>query len=283
LLTGELALTAMFISHVCLLVALFFLHRLALLFDYSVADADRAIFYLALFPTSHFLSLPMTESMFLACTICSFYFAKREKWLAAALFGILASTTRQIGLVLLPALAVLYWETYRPLNSISKLRKSGLALLLIPTGLVAFMVYLHNLTGNYLAFNQVQVAWGRELGMFWTVMFQYLKNPAEIAVSWDFKLLNFAALLLGVTAIVVLFKQRRFSLAVYMLLTVFITSSSSLLQSQARYMMALFPIFLVLSSLGRNFYVDQTLRTVSAALLALMTALFAAHYTLALS
>lgn len=281
--TGEYALTGMFISHLCFLIGLYLLHRVALLFGFSMADADRAVFYLGVFPSSYFFSLPVSESVFFMITLSSFYFARREKWLLAGLLGALASGTRVTGVLLLPALAVLYWEMYRPISSFSKLRKSGLALLLVPAGLLGFMFYLRVITGNFMAFTGIQIAWGRRLSPFWMVLIEYLGNPAEIGAYWNFKLLNFVATVLALTCSVVLVRQKRFALALYTCISVLIATSTATLQSQARYTVVLFPVFLVLAVFGRNHWIDQTVRTISIALLGLMTALFAAHYTLALS
>ena len=191
--TGEFVITGIALSHICFLLALFLLHRVALLFGFSADDADRSLFYLAVFPTSYFFSLPLPESLFLMLTIASFFFAKSERWLLAGLFGALASATRTTGVLLLPALAVLYWEMYRPLRSIRTWRKDGLALLLVPAGLLSFMIYLHLITGNALAFKGAMAAWGRKAGFFFSPLLDYLNHPAEVAAHWDFRLLNFSA------------------------------------------------------------------------------------------
>jgi len=56
-----------------------------------------------------------------------------------------------------------------------------------------------------------------------------------------------------------------------------------LLQSQARYAMVVFPAYMVLARAGRRERVDQLIRAIFLVLFALMTALFAAHFTIALS
>lgn len=282
-LTGEFVITGMVLSHICFLLALFLLHRLALLFGLTVDDADRSLFYLAVFPVSYFFSLPLSESLFLMLTVASFYFAKAERWWLAGLCGALASATRVTGVLLLPALAVLYWEMYRPLRPVRALRKDGLALLLVPTGIGSFMVYLHVITGNALAFKDAQAAWGRKFGYFFTPLFDYLRHPGEIAAHWDLRLLNFLAVVVGLASGVALLKRRQFALGTYVLLPLLVALSSALLQSQARYTMVVFPIYLVLAEAGRRSHVDQTIRAVFLVLLALMSALFAAHFTVALS
>src|SRR6185295_4456315 len=271
------------LSHLCFLLALFLLHRLSLLFGMSADDADRSLFYLAFFPTSYFFSIPLPEALLLMLTVASFYFAKSERWWLAGLCGAFASATRTTGVLLLPALAILFWEMYRPLRPLRALRKDGLALLLVPAGLVSFMIYLHVITGNALAFKGAMAAWGRKAGFFFTPLLDYLGHPAEIAAHWDFRLLNFSAVAIALACGIALLKRRQFALATYTLLVVLVALSSALLQSQARYAMVVFPVYLALAVWGRHARIDQTIRAVFLVLFALMSALFAAHFTLALS
>lgn len=285
-LTGEFVLTGMALSHLFFLAALFLLHRVCIQFGLSADDADRGVFFLAVFPTSYFFSLPLPESLFLMLTVGSFYFGKAERWWLAGLCGGLASATRTSGILLLPALALLYWETYRPalqLRSARTWRKDALALLLVPCGLLAFMIYLHFLTGNALAFKGAMAAWGRKAGLFIDPLFEYLRHPGELAAHWNFKLVNFLAVVLALACGVALVRRRQYPLAVYTLLSLLVALSSALLQSQARYAMVVFPVYIVLATWSRRAKVDQLIRTVFVALWALMTALFAAHFTLALS
>ena len=273
----------MALSHICFLLALFLLHRVSLLFGLSMDDADRCLSYVAFFPTSYFFSLPLPESLFFLLTVASFYFAKSERWWFAGLCGALASATRTTGILLLPALALLYWEMYRPLRNVHALRKDGLALLLIPTGLVSFMIYLHRVTGNPFAFKDAMAAWGRKAGIFLFPLYDYLRHPAEIVAHWDFKLLNFLAVVIVLACGAALLRQRKFALAAYTLLAVLVALSSALLQSQARYAMVVFPVYMVLGTLGRHQHLDQWIRAVFLVLFVVLTALFAAHFTFALS
>jgi hypothetical protein len=279
-LTSEFVLTGMALSQLFFLLSLFLLHRLCLSFGLTANAADRCLCYLAFFPTSYFFSLPLPEALFLMLTVGSFYLAKRERWWLAGLCGAFASATRTTGVLLLPALAVLYWQTYRPLRS---LRKDMLALLLIPGGLVGFMIYLKTITGNPFAFGGAMVAWGRKAGFFLRPLADYLRHPAEIATHWDFRLLNFLAAVLALAAGVVLLRRRQFALGTYTLLSALVALSSTILQSQTRYMMVVFPIYLVLATWARHPKVNQTIFAFFLVLFALMTALFAAHFTVALS
>lgn len=282
-LTGEFLLTGMALSHFFFLLALFLLHRVCLRFGLTADDADRCLSYVAFFPTSYFFSLPLSEALFLMLSVGSFYFAKSERWWLAGSCGAFASATRTTGVLLLPALAILYWQKYRPLRQKGPWRKDILALLLVPAGLVGFMIYLKLVTGNAFAFKGAMAAWGRQGGFFLWPLFDYLRHPAEIATHWDFRLLNFLAAVLALACGAVLLKRRQFDLACYTLLSVLVALSSTLLQSQARYMMVVFPLYLVLATWGRRAPVDRMIFAIFLVLFGLMTAMFAAHFTLALS
>ncbi|MDQ1729757.1 MAG: hypothetical protein QOD33_1882 [Pyrinomonadaceae bacterium] len=279
-LSGEFTLTGMVVSHLCFFFALILLHKTALAFGLASDAADRAIFYLAIFPTSYFFSLPLTESLFLLLTVASFYFAKRERWWIAGLCGALASATRVTGVLLLPALLVLYWQTYR---HFWPPRRKLLALFLVPAGLLSFMLYLRGITGNAFAFKGALAAWGRTSGFFLMPLLAYLRHPLELVGPWNPHFLNFWAAAITIVAGLVLLRRREYALACYTLLCVLVALSSVLLQSQARYAMVVFPTFLVLASWGRRQAVDTAVRTASLVLLSLMTALFAAHFSVALS
>jgi hypothetical protein len=277
-LTGGLALTGMALSTLLFLLALVVLYKTTLAFNYDAATADRTVFYLAAFPVSYFFSLPMTESLFLLLTVGSFYAARREAWWTAGILGALSSATRVTGVLLLPVLCVLYWQQHR-----GRPRADVLKLLLVPLGLLAFMYYLDLITGDALAFRHVLGSWGRQSGFFLRPLFQFLRHPQEVSMFWDFRLLNFTVSIGALVCGVWLLKRREWALALYALLGVVIPLSSQLLQSHARYVMVVFPVFIVLGVWGRHPRVDQLIRAVLVVLLGLMSALFAAHFTIALS
>ena len=279
-LTGDLPLTGVLLSTLLLLPALFLLHRTALAFGLDARAADRAVFYVAAFPVSYFFSLPLTESLFLLLTVGSFYAAKRERWLVAGVLGALASATRVTGVLLFPALALLYWETYRTL----KPRLNFLPLLLVPAGLLSFMLFLYRTTGNALAFRDITVeAWGRRPQFFLTTLLSYLAHPLAVAEPWDFRLLNFLAASAALACGLVLLKRRQWSLACYALASTIVALSNALLHSQARYAMVVFPAFMVVAAAARTPRVDQAIRTAFLILLTLMTVLYSMHVDIAMA
>jgi hypothetical protein len=145
------------------------------------------------------------------------------------------------------------------------------------------MIYLHWVTGNAFAFKGAMAAWGRQAGFFFSPLLNYMRHPAEIAAHWDLRLLNFLAVVTVLACGAALLKRRQFALATYTIFCALVALSSALLQSQARYAMVVFPIYMVLGRLGRRGNIDQSIRAIFLVLFSLLTALFAAHFTLALS
>jgi hypothetical protein len=258
--------------------ALILLYKLARQLNYDNSSAGRAVFYLAAFPVSYFFSLPMPEALFLLLTVSSFYAAVNGKWLLAGGTGALASATRLNGVLLLPAVLILCWQRRETWS-----KRQILGLCLIPAGLLAYMLFSWERTGNSLAFADAGYLWGRHPTFFLNPLLTYFRKPYEIALPWNFILLNVAAALLAFACSYLLIKQRQWALAAYTLLTVLVPLSSSSVLSVARYMSVCFPIFIALSTAGRSSRIDQTIRAVFIALLGLMTALFAARFTMALT
>ncbi|MEA2176405.1 MAG: hypothetical protein QOD00_3997 [Blastocatellia bacterium] len=279
-LTGEYALTGSFLSNIFLLLALVLTHQTVRAFGYHESDADRTIFYMAAFPTSYFFSLPVTESLFLLLTVGCFLAARRGRWWLAGILGALATATRPTGILIMPGLLVQYWQTHRGEKF---WRKELLALLPVPLGLLAFMFFLRETTGDALAFLKVQAAWGHRAGFFLRPLFDYLTNPLEISVRWDFRLLNFAAAVTTLACGIILAKRRQWSLSLYTLLCIIVPLSALALQSISRYALTIFPIFIILALAGRRPRLDQTIRAIFLTLLALMTAIFAIHFSTAMS
>src|SRR4051812_3693066 len=72
--------------------------------DHSERTAQLAVLFLFIFPTSYFLHIPYTESLFLALVIGAFLAARKRSWIVAGIVGGLACLTRINGLLLVPAL-----------------------------------------------------------------------------------------------------------------------------------------------------------------------------------
>jgi hypothetical protein len=90
--------------------ALTLLYRFCQVYLKDEAIAPWAVTLTALFPLGHFFSAPMSEGIYLAMTLGTFYFAARGNFWAAALCGFLATLARTQGVLLAPLALLLYAE-----------------------------------------------------------------------------------------------------------------------------------------------------------------------------
>lgn len=276
--THEYQLTAMFMNTLLFLPALFFCHKTILAMGMEASVADRAVFYLAIYPTSYFFSLPMSETLYLLLSAASFWSAARDRWYLAGIAGALTSVTRNPGILLFPALLILYYEQYG-----FRFARKLLGVLLVPLGLLSYMVFLYRITGNAFAAYQIQHAWGRNFS--WNIvspLWKYLTESGMLAQPWYLAGFHFAACVLGLAAALLLLKWRRWSLGFYVIAGILLPLASGSLASLTRYVMVLFPVFIPLAFAGRSSEkIDQAIRALFLVLLTLLSAMFAAHFSFA--
>jgi len=96
-------------------------------------------------------------------------------------------------------------------------------------------------------------------------------------------LLHAATAFLGFFCIYVLVRRREWALTLYTSLSIFVPLSSGPLQSLERYTMGFFPVFIALAIAAKSERSDQSIRFVFVFLLGVMTLLYAANFTNALS
>lgn len=273
------AIVGLAVSHVAFLIGLVGLIKLMRL-DYKSEIASFTVLLLLFFPTSFYFASFYTESLFFALVVWSFYFARQKKWFYASLLGGVASATKVVGIVLLPALVAEYlWGseqlpviiskvqrfngfgrlTARKLRANSALRSNSckaVFLLLIPAGLIFYMIYLKNKTGDPLEFFHSIEIFGqqRTAGLillpqvFYRYIFKIIPNinydyfPVVFATWLEFV----AAIVFGILAILG-FLKLRLSYAIYLALGYLIPTLSGSFSSLPRYVLVLFPGFILAS------------------------------------
>jgi hypothetical protein len=251
---SDYAMAGMLVSNLAFIAAMLLVAAAGLRLGATEEEIERAVFFLAFFPTSYFFSLPLTESLFLCVSAAAFLFAAQGRWWAAGLFGAAAASTRLVGVLLLPALFLL------PARS----RRVKLWLLLIPAATGAFMLYLHRLTGDALAFVHAQTLWHRGQ---WEFSF-IASRP------WNFVLLNAAAALFLIVAAIDLARRRQWAFAIYVAAAVAIPLSTGSVQSIARYAVVVFPAFLWLAQRTTDRAVERLVGGIFIVLLGWMVAMF---------
>lgn len=268
--TGEFPLTGIVLANLFFFLALIVVHRLALALQFDTLTADRAVLALALFPVSYFFALPWTESLFLLLSASCFLSALRERWWLAGIFAALAATTRITGLFLLPALVILLWQARGRTR-----RSAWLALALAPLAFAGFALHLHDVTGDALAFMHIQGAFSRPAHPTFEAVEWAVRRWDWIIQGWNFRWLNAAAMLAGLAAAVWFAWRRQFALAIFLALGLAAPLNTATVMSGARYAMGLFPFALAIGAWSARRHVEIALWTICAALLALMSALYA--------
>jgi hypothetical protein len=268
--TGEFPLTGILLANLCFFFALIVVHRLTLAIGFDILAADRAVLALALFPVSYFFSLPWTESLFLLLSASCFLAALRERWWLAGVLAAFAAVTRISGLFLLPALAILLWQARKRTSP-----AAWLALAIAPIAFAAFAFHLHAVTGDALAFLHIQGAFARPAHPTLEAVEWALRRWDWIIEGWNFRWLNATAMLAGIAAAIWLAWKRQWALAVFLALGLAAPLNTATVMSGARYAIGLFPFAIALGAWTHRRHVEIALWTIGAALLALMSALYA--------
>jgi hypothetical protein len=127
--------------------------------ELSERIARTTVLYLAIFPTSFFLFAPYSEAPFLLLSVTAFWAARRNRWGMAALAGAGAALTRNVGLLLVPALLVEALQQQREDGGRLLPRLAGAGAPAI--GTFAYLAYWGWRTGDWLTPLTVQQGWQR--------------------------------------------------------------------------------------------------------------------------
>lgn len=111
-LTGDTLGAGMLISNVSFWLALVAIYRIAS-DRFGPVAAGRAIILFCLYPFNVFFAAVCPDSLLLAAASWTFYLGERSFWVGAATCASLASVTCPSGMLVLPALALLYFEGKR--------------------------------------------------------------------------------------------------------------------------------------------------------------------------
>ena len=272
--------------------ALYFVYQVAL-DDWGHRVARGTVLALAFFPTTFFLNAAYTESLFLALSAGSVWAVRvRKDLLLACVLAGLASATRNVGVFLIVPLA------YEWINNLDRYRWRGAYLLLVPSGLVAYMGYLWARFGDPILFYTAQEDWGREatgplvtVGRAWASAVEGAGRLLDTGLWTDPTLGNLANHLAGagnltnlaffVFAVAILlagFRDLPPSLTLYGLLliapaTLFGTAQSPLMGTP-RYVLVAFPLFIVLGLLSKERWLFRGWLAFSTILSLMLCALF---------
>ena len=297
-LVGDAVIAGLLVANGALLFASLLFYRLVAM-QWGESLAERALWYLLIFPTAFFGSAIYSESLFLLAAIGALYSARRGRWGIAAVFAFGAGLARLVGLIVAPML-LLEWlrqrraaagepATVGPPGRLqatpTAIAATLAAVLAAPAGLLAYMAYLWRDFGDPLAFAHAAAAWERQPRPPGETLVALLRPPPG---GW-LQALRAGALPLNdwfdlgivlfflATAFMLLYRQQWVE-GLFVWLGVMLPISSGLLMSQRRYVWVLFPVYVLLARWGRRPWADRLITALFLSLQVLFIVLFANGY-----
>jgi hypothetical protein len=282
--------------------ALVVFHRLARR-EWGDEVANRAIWLLAFFPTAFFFSAVYSESYFLLFTLLAFCLAGGGRWWQAGLAGALAALTRNLGVLLVIPLGIMFLKAHgvRP----RRWPATWPAVAIPVAGPVIYMAALWFEYRDPLLTLDAQKGWAREQAMPWTT-FQMafdqwdLSWLSELLASPTWSTLTSTTVRLGFAeseSLDIVFTVVAIPLLVYALaklpieygvyalalfaLPLFSPSTIHPLMSMSRFFIVIFPLFIVLAMLTRRRIAFTLALVPSVALLAMLTLQFSTWHWVA--
>jgi hypothetical protein len=240
---------SLLVSNLAFLGALVMLHGLTRIEGMSDAAARRTILFIAVFPTAFFFLAPYSEALFLLLSVSTFWFARRDRWGAAALTGALAALTRSIGVLLIPALVVEAVVRSRGSRTLGPRLGARLgAALAVGIGPLAYFAYWSARFGDPWAPYHAQERWGRDPTFPLASLVDGIRLAASLGSYWAVD-----ALVLGIVIAAVLAGVGwiRSPYLVYAAASLLLPLSDPLLGrpllSMPRFVVVIFPAFWVLA------------------------------------
>lgn len=257
--------TAVILASTLFLFALQSLRKLLEL-DFSKEVVGKTIFYLVIFPTSFFFVCVYSESLFLLLALLSFYFARKDQWILATFFGALLMVTRFVGIVILPALIYEFVTSNYFLlarKNWYELIKMMVLFLTMPIGLILYALFNYIKFGNFFYFISAQgeVANYRTVNsiiLFPQTIVRYIRIFASFQTrqyEWWVALLEIAFFIfVSIILYLGIKKKLRPSYMIFTLLGFLMPVSSGTFSGLPRYVIVLFPVFVILSVIKNKFF-----------------------------
>jgi hypothetical protein len=219
--------------------------------------ARNAVWFLFIFPTAYFLHVGYTESLFLALTLGCVFAARTERWWLAGLLGALASMTRVNGLLLGP---VLFVEALQQFVLTRRINWRWLWMGLVPLGFLVYLAINYHVTGDPFTFSKImEEHWFKKLAPPWSGLRElWSRLPGDVTegpYEFFFIVVCFVCLVWSCISL-------RPSYALWVTLNWILIISTSFILSVPRYMLTLFPIFILFARATTNRPLPYALLTV---------------------
>jgi hypothetical protein len=292
LVVGDPFIAGLVISNVAGLGMLIALYRLVEE-DFDSERAYRTALYLSVFPTAFFFAAAYTEALFLLLALLSFYCMRRGNWWLAGVFGFFATLTRSTGLLLLFPFCYEYLRQHQFKLKTIHFDVFGGTLIVAALGL--FMLYCYHRFHSFFPFTRAEhFMWSRDPQSPWFIIKNVIAGIAQSNGLLSFHALRNiidASQILLILVLIILavvgpwrFPRRLWVYAIYAIVLFIVLQTSPVrvnpirgpfpLQSFPRYMLEVFPAFIVLAGLGKYRTVHLSYVMVSGVVLFVLLSLF---------
>lgn len=236
---------------------LFFIALLIMSYLYIIetrGNAKEGLFFVIIMTFgiySFYFSVLYTESLYLFLLVTSLYFLHKRNYLLVGIFGALLSATRNMGVMLVFAVAVQYlYDYFKNNKSIKKILSDTfkntnliLGVSLIPLGLFLYMSHLWRLLGDPMAFSNVQIAWAKKISNPVTNLISAYSKGGGLAASYLLLWVVFSF-----ACIVWLIANKRYAESILGIIFILIPLSTGF-QSLPRYIIGSFVYYLAFSDI----------------------------------
>ena len=208
--------------------------------------ARRTVLYFYLFPIAYFFTVPYSESLFLMFILASFYFAQERRWVWVGVFAMFACGTRLTGPALMAGLLVEAWHQGRDRRFWLRAFFASFCL----AGLGTYLFVNWQVGGNPFAFLHIQNEYFSVSAAYpWVPIREAITGIVQGGLGRDYILVYWGtliAVLLSGCLLLAGIRKVRPSYQVYAWAGLLIPLSTSWLISLPRFILPLFPIFMVL-------------------------------------
>lgn len=281
---GNYFIAGLILSNTLLILGLIFLYKL-LKIDHPDSVCRQSLIFLLAFPTAFFFGSIYSESLFLFLLTASFYYARKNNFIVSSILGGLLSATRLPGVFILPALLTEIWLGKR-------LKRNLLNILFVlgsSMGLILYSFYNFSKWGNPFQFILAQGDLSNSRSVTSLVfplqtLYRYIKIFISVPINqfeWWIALLEAGLFIFGVVILLLGIRYKiRLSYLLFSFLAFLLPSFSGTFSGLPRYMLILFPIFLVLA-LIKNRFIKISYVLASVLLQLVLLAYFARGYYIA--
>ncbi|MDQ3345303.1 MAG: hypothetical protein M3473_03265 [Chloroflexota bacterium] len=251
--------------------------------SHGIVIARRAALYLGIFPSAFFLFAPFTEALFLAAVVWTLVFARERRWLLAAMLAFVAGLTRVQGLLLVLPLA---WEAFvaaRDARSDRRLATRD-GRFIVATSVIATVAPAIAFLGFAFAARQLSGETPYDAQAFWGgTSFHPPWEVVAASYRWivergdGVQALNLITLIGSAALLLAAARRMPLTYSLYAwppIILIALRIQPTPLTSTIRYVVVLFPIFIVLALLTGRPWLERAWVILSLLFLGLLTATF---------